>query len=111
MKTSSIIILTLICIVFFGFAYYLIWNWFIKPIRNHRKNEYNKLYQEIYNRLHPYGSNERTRLEAKELDKIRIMLCELESLKYKNSEMTEVITLDWVKKKYGLTKEEMALIN
>ena len=82
--------------------YILIWNRYFFPIKMSNENDYLKLYIQIQERL-----NQIT-FTNNEIDEIRRLLCLLESLKYKNKEMTEVLTLQWVKLKYGMTHSEMA---
>lgn len=94
--------MTLLIISATALLWTIIWYVFFHPRKIEQKNEYLKLYIKIQEKLYQIN------LSASELKDIRKMICLLESMKYKNSEMTEVVTLQWIIRKYGMTTKEMA---
>lgn len=88
--------------MFFATIYWLVWKVLIEPIQKKRRDEYWQLYGHINDLLSASTHS------VKDIENIRQALCLLENLKYKNKEMTEVLTVQWLKLKYGMTRQEMA---
>lgn len=101
MKPLAIFLIAFFALCYLSISLYLLWKHRIKPENDRNEADYEKLYKTIQSLLadNPTGT--------KALEEIRLMIAVLENLKFKNKEKTEIIFLQYVKLRYGMSKDDM----